>query len=61
VTPAQLERLKAFHTAQGHPGPVRACADCAAQVRQQAADRKALRAARAHNAARAMDPKRRIP
>jgi hypothetical protein len=58
VTPAQLERLKAFHTDQHHPGAPEGCPVCAAQAARQREDAKALRAARGHNTARAMDPRR---
>jgi len=51
VTPAQAERLKAFHTHQGHPGEPDGCPDCAAQARRQREDARALRAARDHNPA----------
>jgi hypothetical protein len=59
VTPAQLGRLKAFHTDRGHPGTPEGCAECAAQARRQREDAKALRAARGHNAVRATDPRSR--
>ena len=51
MTPAQRERLKAFHTHQGHPGAPEGCGECAAQARRQREDARALRAARDHNTA----------
>jgi hypothetical protein len=55
VTPAALAE---FHAAQDHPGPPAGCPECTAQAKRQRADAKALRAARNHAAARAMDPRR---
>jgi hypothetical protein len=57
VTPAQLGRLKAFHTDRGHPGEPEGCPECAGQAARQREDAKALRAARNHNTARATDPR----
>lgn len=57
MTPAQAERLRAFHAHQGHPGEPKGCGKCADQAARQRAGAKALRAARGHNTARATDPR----
>ena len=63
MTPAQRERLKAFHAHQGHPGEPEGCGECDTQARRQRAVASELRRhqralnERAAVLARAVDPR----